>query len=58
MAGESLPASKWDQLWAATLETLYMTALSGIATFVLGIALGLALFLIGTRWAVSSSHFV
>ena len=33
------------QLWAATGETLYMTALSGVATLVLGIALGLALFL-------------
>ncbi|MDU5715376.1 MAG: methionine ABC transporter permease [Citrobacter freundii] len=36
---------KWEQLLAATQETLYMTALSGAATFILGIALGLALFL-------------
>ncbi|EKK5219301.1 ABC transporter permease [Cronobacter malonaticus] len=43
---ESLfPHLKIDQLLAATQETLYMTALSGIATFVLGIVLGLALFL-------------
>ena len=43
---ESLfPHLKWPQLWSATLETLYMTALSGAATFLLGIALGLALFL-------------
>lgn len=43
---ESLfPHLKWEQLWAATQETLYMTALSGAATFVLGILLGLALFL-------------
>lgn len=40
-----LPHLKVDQLWAATLETLYMTALSGVATFVLGLLLGLALFL-------------
>lgn len=40
-----LPHLKLDQLWNATLETLYMTALSGVATFVLGILLGLALFL-------------
>lgn len=39
------PHLKVEQLWAATLETLYMTALSGAATFVLGIILGLALFL-------------
>lgn len=43
---ESLfPHLKPDALWAATGETLYMTALSGVATFVLGILLGLALFL-------------
>lgn len=45
MAEELFPHLKWDQLWAATQETLYMTALSGVATFVTGIALGLALFL-------------
>lgn len=39
------PHLKLDQLWAATGETLYMTALSGVATFVFGILLGLALFL-------------
>ena len=45
MAEGLFPHLKWDQLLAATQETLYMTALSGVATFVLGIALGLALFL-------------
>ena len=45
MAEELFPHLKWDQLFAATQETLYMTALSGVATFVLGIILGLALFL-------------
>lgn len=45
MGEQLLPHLKWDALWAATQETLYMTALSGVATFVLGIALGLALFL-------------
>lgn len=39
------PHLKIEQLLAATQETLYMTALSGAATFVLGIILGLALFL-------------
>ncbi len=43
---ESLfPHLQWDRLWAAAAETLYMTALSGVATFVLGMVLGLALFL-------------
>lgn len=45
MADSLFPHLKWDQLFAATQETLYMTALSGVATLVLGIALGLALFL-------------
>ncbi|MGR4050837.1 methionine ABC transporter permease [Kosakonia cowanii] len=45
MAESLFPHLKWEQLWAATQETLYMTALSGAATFVLGILLGLALFL-------------
>ncbi|ELE9235112.1 ABC transporter permease [Enterobacter kobei] len=45
MAENLFPHLKWEQLWAATQETLYMTALSGVATFVLGIVLGLALFL-------------
>ncbi|EPJ0880846.1 methionine ABC transporter permease [Citrobacter freundii] len=45
MAEELFPHLKWEQLLAATQETLYMTALSGAATFILGIAPGLALFL-------------
>ena len=45
MAEELFPHLKWEQLLAATQETLYMTALSGAATFILRIALGLALFL-------------
>lgn len=39
------PHLRLEQLWAATAETLYMTTLAGMATFVLGIGLGLALFL-------------
>ena len=45
MAENLFPHLKWNQLWAATQETLYMTALSGVATFALGLILGLALFL-------------
>ncbi|HFQ9138206.1 TPA: methionine ABC transporter permease [Enterobacter cancerogenus] len=45
MAENLFPHLKWDLLWSATQETLYMTALSGVSTFVLGIVLGLALFL-------------
>lgn len=39
------PRVRGDQLWQATLDTLYMTAISGLLTFVLGLLLGAALFL-------------
>jgi D-methionine transport system permease protein len=39
------PNVKWDKMWEATYETLYMTGISVLATFVLGIVLGLLLFL-------------
>ncbi|QFT90486.1 Methionine import system permease protein MetP [Bacillus sp. THAF10] len=35
----------WDKMWDATVETLYMSSISVVATFVLGIVLGLLLFL-------------
>lgn len=35
----------WDKMWEATIETLYMSSISVVATFVLGIILGLLLFL-------------
>lgn len=34
----------WFDMWQATLETLFMTVISVAATFILGIALGLLLF--------------
>ncbi|WHY91116.1 methionine ABC transporter permease [Neobacillus cucumis] len=37
----------WAAMWEATVQTLYMTAISVIATFILGIILGLLLFLTG-----------
>lgn len=43
---ESLfPNVNWENMWEATLQTMYMTAISVLATFILGIALGLLLFL-------------
>ncbi|QPI33508.1 ABC transporter permease [Serratia sp. CMO1] len=43
---ESLfPHLSLDQLWDATWETLYMTSIAGLATLVLGIVLGVLLFL-------------
>lgn len=34
----------WNQMLEATGETLYMTAIAALATFVLGLILGLLLF--------------
>ncbi|WP_227317542.1 methionine ABC transporter permease [Cedecea davisae] len=45
MPEQLFPHLNLDKLWAATGETLYMTAWSGLATLVLGIALGVLLFL-------------
>ncbi|AUU09011.1 MULTISPECIES: methionine ABC transporter permease [Serratia] len=43
---ESLfPHLRLDSLWDATWETLYMTGIAGLATLVLGIVLGVLLFL-------------
>ncbi|KHF41706.1 methionine ABC transporter permease [Halalkalibacter okhensis] len=43
---------RWDRLWDATLETLYMTGISVAATFVIGLILGLILYLTskGNLW--------
>ncbi|GAE33217.1 methionine ABC transporter permease [Halalkalibacter akibai] len=43
---------KWDKLWEATLETFYMTGISVAATFILGLILGLTLYLTskGNLW--------
>lgn len=45
MLSEWFPNVKWDKMWEATTETLYMTSISVIATFIIGIILGLLLFL-------------
>ncbi len=45
MAEKFFPNVNWETLWEATRETLYMSGVSVIATFVLGILLGLVLFL-------------
>ncbi|MBU8906618.1 methionine ABC transporter permease [Desertibacillus haloalkaliphilus] len=49
---EAFASMKWDRLWEATLETLYMTVISVSATFIFGLALGLVLYLTskGNLW--------
>jgi D-methionine transport system permease protein len=52
MLASLLPNVEWDMLWAATVETLYMTGVAVVATFILGTILGLLLFLTskGNLW--------
>ncbi|MDZ5472150.1 methionine ABC transporter permease [Bacillus sp. 31A1R] len=45
MVEELFPNVKWERMWEATLQTLYMSAISVVVTFILGITLGLLLFL-------------
>ncbi|WP_085524199.1 methionine ABC transporter permease [Tuberibacillus sp. Marseille-P3662] len=44
MLHELFPNVDWLEMWQATLETLFMTVISVAATFILGIILGLLLF--------------
>lgn len=46
------PNVDWPKMWEATQETLYMTAISVVFTFIFGILLGLLLFLTskGNLW--------
>ena len=39
------PNVDWEKMWEATVETLYMTGMSVVITFVLGMVLGILLFL-------------
>ncbi|EID45618.1 methionine ABC transporter permease [Parageobacillus thermoglucosidasius] len=52
MLANLLPNVEWDMMWAATVETLYMTGIAVAVTFILGTILGLLLFLTskGNLW--------
>ncbi|WP_054707751.1 methionine ABC transporter permease [Bacillus sp. JCM 19041] len=52
MLEQWFPNVIWDNLWQATYETIYMTVVSAAATFILGIMLGLFLYLTakGNPW--------
>ncbi|MDV2684169.1 methionine ABC transporter permease [Alkalihalophilus lindianensis] len=52
MLDQFLADVKGDRLWDATLETIYMTSISVLATFIIGIILGLVLYLTskGNLW--------
>lgn len=50
----------WETMWTATKETLFMTSISVIAVFVLGVLLGLILFLTSKNnlWANKAVYTV
>ncbi|WP_026104965.1 methionine ABC transporter permease [Halalkalibacterium ligniniphilum] len=52
MVNEIFPNVRWDRLWEATQETLYMSSISVVLTAVIGIFLGLLLYLTakGNMW--------
>ncbi|WP_377887877.1 methionine ABC transporter permease [Alkalihalobacillus sp. R86527] len=52
MLSSLFPNVRWEDMWEASLQTIYMTAISVFATFILGIVLGLLLFLTskGNTW--------
>ncbi|WP_071460654.1 methionine ABC transporter permease [Bacillus massilinigeriensis] len=57
---ELIPNVVWEEMWEATLETLYMSAISVVATFILGTVLGLLLFLTakGNIWENKPINFI
>ncbi|HWO77144.1 MAG TPA: methionine ABC transporter permease [Bacillus sp. (in: firmicutes)] len=54
------PNVDWENMWVATEETLYMTGISVVFTFIFGILLGLLLFLTskGNLWENRLIHVV
>ncbi|WP_208591554.1 methionine ABC transporter permease [Gracilibacillus suaedae] len=60
MFEQLFPNVVMDDMWQATWETLYMTIFAGIGTFVLGIILGLLLFLTdqGNLWQNRLINFI
>ncbi|MCP8617732.1 methionine ABC transporter permease [Salirhabdus salicampi] len=60
MLNDLFPNVNMDDLWTATYETLYMTVLSVIGTLILGVLLGLLLFLTarGGIWENQIINFI
>ena len=60
MENELFQMIKWDKLLEASQETIYMTSISVLATFVIGLLLGLLLFLTdkGNMWENRMTNIV
>ncbi len=49
MFNQWFPNVDWEKMWEATSETIYMTGISTVATFILGIITGLTVIFNGKR---------
>ena len=60
MFEQLFPNVDWGKMMEATYQTLYMTAIATIITFILGIAIGIVLFLTSDKqlWANKIVHFL
>lgn len=60
MLTDLLPNVDWEKMWEATYDTLYMTAISTVATLILGLAVGVVLFLTSPHqlWANKIVNFL
>lgn len=60
MLSTLFPNVSWEDMWQATYDTLYMTIISTGATFVLGLAIGILLFLTSPHqvWANKVANFI
>ncbi|MCH7323001.1 ABC transporter permease [Solibacillus sp. MA9] len=60
MINQLFPNVNWDKMLEATYETLYMTTVATAVTFVLGILIGIVLFLTSDNqlWANKIVHFL
>lgn len=60
MFNELLPNVDWEKMWEASYETLYMTGISTLLTFIFGLAIGVVLFLTSPSqvWANKIVNFL
>jgi ABC-type metal ion transport system, permease component len=60
MLSELFPNVRWEDMWQATYDTLYMTIISTAATFVIGLIVGIVLFLTSPHqiWANKIANFI
>lgn len=60
MFNQLFPNVDWEDMWQATYDTIYMTTIATLTTFILGLIIGLLLFLTSPNqiWANRIVHFL